>query len=295
MTPQPPPDVLESQNRKLLRVAFFGDIVGKPGREAFAYAAKRMREENKADAIIVNAENARHGAGLHPAGYQEIKDAGADLVTLGDHACDEASIFPTVRDPQEALIRPSNLGPAKKSLAEGRTFARLYKSNGSPTPIYVTTVTGRVHMKHESSDPFAAMDTQVNTIADEHPDAMVIVEAHCEATSEKNALTFHAIEKHRGRVIAVVGTHTHVQTADPRLVGGVASLTDLGMCGGHGGVIGFDPTLSRKRLIRQSGGKLEPCDQDLQATGALITVDTEAKSATSIELIRIRTQETLVK
>jgi hypothetical protein len=280
-----------------LRIAYLGDIVGRPGREAFAAAAPRLRTERRADVIVVNAENARHGRGLHPDGYAELRRAGADAITLGDHAMDDERIATHLAASAEPICLPINWRRAGVKVPEGAArWVRLpvrgggAAAGGGGPPVVVLSVLGRVFMPLEVDDPFDAVDAAVRTIMAEHADALVIVEIHCEATSEKAAMAWHCLRTWPRRVVAVVGTHTHVQTADARQLTDetgavVAAMTDLGMCGAHEGVIGFDAQKAIVR-VREQRGQMTLAEGGRAACGAMIVLDTDAREA-SIQTLRL--------
>jgi len=320
----------------LLRLAFMGDIVGKAGRAAFAHALPLLRRDHRADVVIVNAENAKHGRGLHPATYNELVNTsggGPDAVTLGDHALDDPTILPLLADPQTRLCRPWRLEGFDDS--KHRRFIAAKPGPRSPLagrqlpPIVVVTIVGRVFMPKPGGDPFEQTDEALAAIEAAHPGALVVVEAHAEATSEKAGLAHYCAIEHPGRVVAVVGTHTHCQTNDARLIaappapGGaaasrgsstppaciawraagesqpaaagidakpLAAISDLGMCGGSAGVIGFNAGQSISRL-RTLTGQFHPEEHHPIACGALIDIDTDRRAAAAIQPIAISAAE----
>lgn len=271
-----------------VRIAFFGDVVGQAGRSAFAYAASHARAVMRADLVFVNGENAKHGRGLHPDGYAELRRGGADLVTLGDHAQDDPRINALLKAPGEPVFRPVNfpeIDPATK------WCVRVRPPGGAPRGgsggVFVITVLGRVFMARPGGEPFAAIDRAMEEILKVDADARVIVEIHCEATSEKGGAGWHCAAKWGGHVVAVVGTHTHVQTNDAQLLDGrVAFLTDLGFTGAHSGIIGFTAESSIPR-IRDQRGALKLAEGEVRADGALMELDLERGRAVSIEAVSV--------
>ncbi len=212
-----------------ITVAFLGDICGTPGRMVVKQQLPRLREEHRPDLVIANAENARAGSGLSPALYQKIRSYGVDVVTLGDHVYRDLQISSILEAPDEPIARPANLSMK----AIGRTFTRVPPTTTCPRSILVATVLGRIFFNMPADDPFAAVDRILEQAPERDP--IVIIEAHMEATSEKAALA-HYLD---GRVALVVGTHTHVPTADARILRhGTGFITDLGMCGPYDSVIG---------------------------------------------------------
>lgn len=263
-------------------IAYFGDIVGKPGRHAFTHAAGVLRSRHPDIILITNAENARHGRGLHPDGYREIRDAGADAITLGDHFLDDERIIPLLNNPAEPVVGPMNVPEAPQN---AKPYFRIPETD---PPLYIVVVCGRVFMRFQSANPFDAVDSALARIADEADNALVLLEVHAEATSEKMALAWHAADRWPCHIVAVVGTHTHVQTADARLVAGrVAAITDLGLTGGHSGVIGFATAASLRRLRDDQPSGLELAESDLRAQGLLITLDSDARAAVAAESFSI--------
>lgn len=214
-----------------ISIAFLGDIFGAPGRSVVRQQLPRLRADHQPDLVIANAENARSGSGLSPDLYRKIRELGVDAITLGDHVYRDRDIISILQLPGEPIARPANL-PAK---APGRPMIRVSAAAGRPRDVHVITVLGRIFMSLPADDPFAAVDHALGAIAEHSP--IVVVEAHMEATSEKAALA-HYLD---GRVSMVLGTHTHVQTADARVLPkGTAFITDVGMCGPTASIIGRD-------------------------------------------------------
>jgi metallophosphoesterase (TIGR00282 family) len=214
-----------------VRVAFLGDVCGSPGRMVLRQQLPRLRQDHAVEVVIANGENAKAGSGLTPDLYRKIRDCGVDAVTLGDHVFRDMSIASVLETAGEPIARPANL-PAR---AVGRSTIRLGPTDARRQSIIVVTVLGRIFFPIPADDPFATGDRILESLPE--PDPIVIVEAHMEATSEKAALAHHL----DGRVSLVVGTHTHVPTADARILrGGTGFITDLGMCGPYASVIGRD-------------------------------------------------------
>lgn len=270
-----------------LRIAYLGDVVGSAGRRAVGSAWPRLREAG-CHALIVNGENMRNGSGCSPDNYRELKRSGASVVTLGDHVYKDRSITHTLEDPLEPIVRPANLSLD----APGKRIARLQLPAGSPAcpPIYSLVVLGRLYMPLLSNSPFEAVDRELAAIPEK--DALVFVEIHAEATSEKQALAWHCLERWTcptgPKVVAVVGSHTHVQTADARLLDHqLAALTDLGMCGPHRSVIGRDVRATLNSMIRQGPSALDVADGDLRATGCIVRIDPAGRRSSGIELVNL--------
>ena len=263
-----------------LIVAFLGDVVGTPGRRVFARAAQDVRDVHGAQLVIVNGENARNGSGLSPDNYHELREAGADAITLGDHWAKDSKIFPILDDPNEPVCRPANLSRR----APGKRRALVRCDGYSGPPVYVLTVLGRLYnINMPSNDPFATVDEEVTAIVQENAAAMVIVEVHAEATSEKIAMAWYCLKHWAGRVVAVVGSHTHVHTADARLLDGkLAAMTDLGMCGSRRGVLGRDFEKVLQVMAVQRPVAMDVADAEPAATGCVIRIDAEKRAAVGI-------------
>ncbi len=221
-----------------MRLLYLGDVFGRGGRQAVSELLPGIRRDRRIDFAVVNAENATDGRGLSLAHAEQLFDAGADCLTLGDHAFDQREMIAGVeREPR--ILRPLNYGRS----IPGRGARVFDAPNGRR--VLVAQALGRVFMRPDFDDPFAALDSLLRA----HPlrtgaDA-VIVDFHAEATSEKNALG-HYLD---GRASLVVGSHTHVPTADARiLAGGTAYQSDAGMCGVYESVIGFDRIVPVERF-----------------------------------------------
>ena len=223
-----------------VRIAFLGDINGAPGRMALDQQIPVLRERFRPDRIIANAENARNGSGLTPELYEQFRRLGIDACTLGDHAFREAKIIPLLDDPTKAVSRPANLS----ARTPGKRLIRIPADARCPRDLFVITLLGRINIGSvQANDPFECADEMLAAMPERNP--IVLVEAHMEATSEKAAIARHL----DGRVAAVLGTHTHVPTADERILrGGTAFQTDVGMTGPHDSVIGRNPVAVLKHF-----------------------------------------------
>lgn len=278
-----------------LTMAFLGDCVGGAGRRAVAKAVHSLRAPGKPVVIIANGENSRNGSGISPDNFRELRrgggsgraDGGVDAVTLGDHCYKDRAIVPLLDHPSEPIARPANLS----AHAPGKRIIRIanpLSSSPDAAPIYVLTVLGRLFMPIMADSPFDAVDRELAAITER--DAIVLVEVHSEASSEKQAMAWHCLEKwsspSKARVVAVVGTHTHVQTNDARILDhALAACTDVGMCGPHRGVIGRDIHATLESMTRQTPTPLDVASDDLRARGVLVRIDTASRSPKSIELL----------
>jgi 2',3'-cyclic-nucleotide 2'-phosphodiesterase len=259
-------------------IAFFGDCVGQPGRRSLQHAIPIVRESFTPNAIIINGENLRNGSGITPDLYRDLRKMGADAVTLGDHVFRDARITPILEDPTEPISRPANLS----SKAPGKRWIRIPATPQRPRDIFVVTVLGRVFMSLHADDPFATVDAVLASLPERSP--IVIVEAHMEATSEKAALAHHL----DGRVAAVIGTHTHVPTADARILsGGTAFITDVGMCGPYASIIGRDVKGVLRAMTTGVHTNFEMGEGGERACGCVVEIDPVSGRAIRIERIDI--------
>lgn len=259
-----------------MKILFIGDIAARPGREALATHLPALKAELVPDVVIVNGENAAHGIGINEKICKEFWDLGTHVVTLGNHAWDQREVIPYIeREPR--LIRPINyppLTPGKgayiHTLADGRK-------------ILVVNAMGRLYMD-PLDDPFAALDQ----IARAHPLGRsvnaIFIDFHAEASSEKMALA-HYLD---GKVSAVVGTHTHIPTADAQILpSGTAFQCDAGMSGDYNSVIGMNPNTPIMRFTRKiSMEKLSPTDGEGTLCGVFIETDDKTGRAVSIRPVR---------
>lgn len=260
-----------------LRLAFLGDICGRPGRQVVQQQLPALRAEHAVDLVIANAENARSGSGLTPELYRKIRGYGIDAITLGDHVYRDISIASILEAPDEPISRPANLS----ARATGRRWIRLPAGEHRPRDIYVITVLGRIFMSLPADDPFACVDGILAALPE--PDPLVIVEAHMEATSEKIALAHHL----DGRVALVVGTHTHVPTADARiLAGGTGFITDIGMCGPYRSVIGRDLEAVVRYMTTALPTRFTVASGEEAMCGVVAAIDWRRRHTESIQRIQ---------
>lgn len=260
----------------VIRVAFLGDIYGAPGRQVVEQQLPHLREQYQPDLIIANGENARSGSGLSPALYERLRAMGIDAITLGDHVFREQKILSVLESPQEPILRPANLADR----TPGRRYVRLPLQKHPGRSLFIVTVLGRIFMNMPANDPFATIDRVLGELPEPNP--LVIVEAHMEATSEKAALA-HYLD---GRVAAVLGTHTHVPTADARcLPGGTAFISDLGMCGPYHSIIGANIDAVIQHMTTAMHAPFGVSRGDERLCGAIVDIDTTTGRSTKIERI----------
>lgn len=256
-----------------MKVIFLGDVVGEPGRLAMYRALPELREEFGADAIVVNGENAAGGKGITPRIAQEFLESGVDAITLGDHVWDQSDLIPWI-DSAPQVLRPFNLQentPGAGSIIISTPAGKLG----------ILCLQGRTFMRPGAENPFTHGQAEAQRMRSAGAQA-ILVDIHAEASSEKIALGYHL----DGYVSAVLGTHTHVQTADARLLpGGTAYLTDAGMCGSLNGVIGREAAPVLSGYITGMPCKFPIGGWPAMVSGVCITIDTETGKATEITLI----------
>ena len=248
-------------------------MFGAPGRRAVEARLPSLRQELDVGFCVVNAENAADGAGLTPKLADKILAAGADAITLGNHVWRRPELGPYL-DAGDRVIRPANLA----ATSPGRGTTVLPAADG--TAVAVVNLLGHLFMT-AAHGPFEVVDELVEEARSRAP--VVLVDFHAEATSEKIALARWL----DGRVTAVLGTHTHVQTADARvLAGGTAAMTDTGMTGPHDSVIGVEAELAIRRMRTGMHVRFQPAEGDVRIEGALVECDGDGR-ATACEAVRV--------
>lgn len=266
-----------------MRILFIGDIVGAPGRDIVRAELESARAEHRVDLVIVNCENAASGFGITPKLTEELLGMGAEVLSGGNHIYDRREIleyFPT----QERLLRPANFAPG--SPGNGLYVGRAK----SGVPFALLNLQGRVFMTPIDC-PFRTADRELERLAKmgsidgAGPVRIVIVDFHAEATSEKQAMGWYL----DGRVTAVLGTHTHVTTADERVLPkGTAYITDVGMTGPHTSVIGMDKQAMVKRFLDGLPARFEVGEGDVRMSAVLLDADEQTGLARSISRLCLR-------
>src|SRR5690606_1833961 len=219
-------------------ILFLGDVVGRSGRDAVSERLPGLIERHRFDFVVINGENASHGRGLTESHFQGLKAAGADVVTLGDHAFDQRDTL-TYIEREPTLLRPLNLPPG----TPGRGANLIEARNGRR--VLVVNAQGRVFME-PIDDPFRAVEAAVAAAPLREQADAIVIDFHTEATSEIQGMGFFL----DGRVSLVVGTHTHIPTSDHRILrGGTALMADAGMCGDYDSIIGVDPEEPLNRFL----------------------------------------------
>ncbi|MCR4282044.1 MAG: YmdB family metallophosphoesterase [Bauldia sp.] len=260
-----------------MRLLFLGDLVGRTGRNAAISRLPGLISGNRLDFVVVNGENAAGGFGITEEILRTVLDAGADVVTTGNHVFDqrEALVF---ADRQERFLRPANFPAGTPGRGAGLYVAR----NGAR--VLVINAMGRVFMD-QLDDPFAAIDRELAACPlGEQADA-IVVDFHAEATSEKQALA-HYLD---GRVTLLVGTHTHVPTSDYRVMaGGTAYQSDVGMCGDYDSVIGMNHEEPLRRFLQKvPGERFTPADGPATVAGIAVEVNDASGLATAVAPLRL--------
>ena len=260
-----------------MRLLFLGDVVGRSGRAAIVDRLAPLKERLKVDFCVVNGENATSGMGLSKAHAEILLGAGADCLTLGDHAFDQKDMLSFIES-EPRILRPLNFSKA----APGRGAAIFTATRGRK--VLVTQVLGQVFMKRAFDDPFSAVEGVLKQHPLSGPLSASLVDIHCEATSEKMAMG-HFCD---GKASVVVGTHTHVPTADAMILpGGTAYQTDAGMCGDYHSVIGMEKGEPLRRFITgMPKGRFEPATGEATLSGLLIETDDRTGKATRVEMVR---------
>ncbi len=260
-----------------MKLLFLGDVVGRTGRSAVAEHLARLKAEWKIDFAIVNAENATAGMGLSGDHAKQLLEAGADVLTLGDHAFDQKDMLSAI-EAEPRIVRPLNY--AKSAPGRG---AKVYDGPGG-RKILVVQVLGQVFMRRAFDDPFSAVEEVLRTYPLGGAVQAVVLDVHCEATSEKMAMG-HFCD---GRASLVVGTHTHVPTADAMVLpGGTAFQTDAGMCGDYDSVIGMEKGEPLRRFITgMSKGRFVPAEAEATLSGIYVETDDRTGLAKTVTPIR---------
>ncbi len=260
-----------------MRLLFLGDLVGRNARDAVAQAVPQLRATHKLDCVIVNAENAAHGFGLTPQICNDLYAAGVDAITTGNHIWDQREIIPHIERDQR-LLRPLNFPEG----TPGRGATVVETTRGQK--VLVINVMARLFMD-ALDDPFAALDRALKYHRLGGDVQAIVIDFHGEASSEKTAMGYYA----DGRASLVVGTHTHIPTADTRILPkGTGYQTDAGMCGSYDSVIGMDAQLAVNRFVRKMPGeRLRPAEGPVTLSGVIVETDDKTGLCVSIAPLRM--------
>jgi len=256
-----------------LRILCLGDIVGRPGRQVVHQKLPGLVRQHKVDLVVANAENIAGGSGITANLFNKLRSYGVDVVTLGDHVFKKIDIVPTLQN-SERIVRPANLS----SNAAGRTYTVVTTNSGVSVAVFC--VLGRIFMNMPSDDPFAAVEKILQQVP--RSVKVCVCDVHAEATSEKVAMG-HWLD---GRCSVVFGTHTHIPTADAKILpGGSAFISDLGMCGPYDSVLGRRKDRVVKFMTTNMPQPFDVAIGDVRLCGALAEVDEQTGRAISIERI----------
>ncbi|WP_417207067.1 TIGR00282 family metallophosphoesterase [Antarctobacter sp.] len=260
-----------------MKILFLGDVMGRAGRQGITERLPALCKDWRLDFVIVNGENATNGAGLSAEHAKAIFEAGADVITLGDHAFDQKEMLTHIEG-DTRIIRPLNI--ARQAPGRG---AAIYK-DARGRKVLVAQALGQVFMSRNYDSPFVAIDELLKR----HPlggqAQAIVVDMHCEATSEKMGMG-HFCD---GRASLVVGTHTHVPTSDTQILpGGTAFQSDAGMCGDYNSVIGMDPAEPLRRFVNGMGkGRFNPALGEATLSGVYVETDDSTGKAVSVQMVR---------
>jgi metallophosphoesterase (TIGR00282 family) len=258
-----------------MRILFLGDIVGPPGLTIVRQAVPWLRQTESLDLVVANAENATNGSGLAPRDYKMLRAAGIDAVTLGDHIYKKFDLAAQLADTNELVVKPANY----PSSSPGKDYAIVMVGD---VPVAIVSIIGRTYMRAVDC-PFAALDRVLKEL--EGKAKVILVDVHAEATADKYLLGRFL----DGRVTAVLGTHTHVQTADEQIFpGGTAFLCDLGMTGPYESILGrrIDRVLHTARTFEPTA--FDVATDDVRLAGAIVDCDSVTGRAVAIRRIMIR-------
>jgi metallophosphoesterase (TIGR00282 family) len=259
-----------------MNILCIGDIVGRPGREAVAQVLPKIKKEHSIDLVIANAENASGGAGLIPKNADEILGFGVDVMTMGDHVWDKPEIFPYLQENKQKIIRPANFPDGAPGV--GWTIVKSPKG----VKVGVINLLGRTFMRYNVLCPFLTLEAIIAKVKEQAQ--VIIVDMHAETTSEKVAIGHFS----DGRVSLVYGTHTHIQTADEKILPqGTAYITDLGMSGPYDSVIGQDKEKIITRFLTSMPHKFEVARSFGTVHGVVVKVDPKSGKAEGITRLQV--------
>ena len=254
-----------------IKILFLGDIVGKPGRKAVLNLLPQIKKTEMIDFVIANGENLAAGNGMTMAKYQEMREGGIDFFTSGNHIWNNEDMVANLDKKSVKVIRPANY----PNNVPGRGVATEKVGNVN---LVIANLQGRVFMKDEIEDPFIIG----KEIADRNKDSIIVIDFHAEATSEKNALKHYL----SGKISALLGSHTHIQTADDQITGdGTAYITDAGMCGPIDSVLGVKKEIIIEKFLTQLPQSHKVAKGDSIINGVVITIDKKTKKAKDIRRI----------
>ncbi len=258
-----------------MNILFVGDVVGAPGRRALDAALPGVIDRHRIDFTIVNIENAAGGFGLTVELFEDLSKMPIDVFSSGNHIWDKKEIYDALNG-SDRVLRPANYPPGNP----GRGWT--VQTTAAGVPVGVLNLQGQVFMPHHVDSPFRVADEELARAGDVR---VIVVDIHAEATSEKAAVSWYL----DGRVSAVLGTHTHVPTADETLrPGGSAYISDVGMTGAYEGIIGFSKDRIIEKFLSQTPRAFETAKKDIRLSGAVIDVDEATGRARRIERVQVK-------
>lgn len=257
-----------------MKILFIGDIVGQPGVDAVRALVPRLAADHSLDLIVANAENVCSGSGLTPKQYRQLRAAGIDLITMGDHVYRRSEIIPTL-ETEDRICRPANFPPR----APGRAVVMTPARDG--TPVAAFCLLGRTFMR-PADCPFLAADRILTEIGAKAK--VILLDMHAEATADKYQMGHYL----KGRVSAVLGTHTHVPTADEQLLGTTAFISDVGMTGPHESILGRRIDRVLAHALDFVPASFDVASGDVRLSGAIVDIDPPTGHALSIRRIQER-------
>ncbi len=258
-----------------MKILFIGDIVGKSGRDIVSSLLYTIKKDNNIDLVIANGENAAHGKGITLKIYNELINCGVDYITMGNHTYSKSEINEHIDD-MDRLVVPYN-----HSKRNTNNYFKMIKFKG--IKFCLTNILGNALIGEANIDPYLSFDEVIKQTSTLNPD-FYFVDLHAETTAEKRVF----VENFKNKAKVVVGTHTHVQTADERLIGDCAFISDVGMCGTYDSVIGRDIEESILANINHEKTRYSIAEGDAMFCGVVIDIDDESKKPTSIKRIQIR-------
>jgi metallophosphoesterase (TIGR00282 family) len=263
-----------------MKILAIGDIFGKTGRKVIHEYLSQLKKEHEIDLVIANVENTTHGKGISEDHYKELEKSGINIMTSGNHifACEETQKF---IDKKPNLLRPLNSNPYHPG--SGTTLTNIKNKKGKEIRIRITNLLGTTFMPMAAENPYSALEKEIKKQdCDIH-----LVDFHAEATAEKAVFAYYFDKEFAGKISALWGTHTHVQTADERILpNGTAFITDLGMTGPYGGIIGAKPEAIIRRSRYGLPAKMEPHEDNGQFNGVIFEFDDITNEVVSIERIK---------
>lgn len=263
-----------TDNTSLIKILFLGDVFGEPGRRAVKHFVPLLREKHGLDLVLANCENAANGRGISKRLADELCNAGVDFMTSGNHVYYVHDSYPYLNEVGCKVLRPYNFS----SSSPGRGIGIVESRRG--VRVGVVNLMGRIFMEPGVDLPFDSFDRAYLELKSECD--LIVLDMHAETTSEKRAMGWYV----DGRAHFVVGTHTHVQTADEEILpGGTGYITDLGMCGPYDSVIGMKKDVVMRKMRSQLPGKFEVAEGDVRLCGAICTIDVSRRRAVAIERV----------